>query len=398
MNIETLNLLHETTIRCLDETDEKKIIGIFTELAISVLEADFGFVWMSKNDNSFELTYKSHSMPYTPLPPTLKGRNSKVFHSYKPDFVSVVHKRKDRYDVSKYMKSFVIIPIVYKDSIYGNIVICFKNREYFSEEKRISCSIVGTNIAQVMTILRNKASLKEHEEYRRKIEEEGLRTEFLADAMHELRTPLAIIKGTIDLAMRPEYALSKSIAIQSINTEILHLTEILSELDLLTSNNSPVNRKIKTKKINLALFIRKISKRWSPLANKKGIVIRITKIPIVSILGDESYLNKLFTNIIKNAINYGKDNGHIFISGMLEGDNVKIEIHDDGIGIAKNDIGRIFERFYRVDKSHSNSGNYNSTGLGLAITKWIAEAHGGSIAVSSTLGKGSTFSVVLPVL
>src|SRR3989344_4229482 len=252
MNINTLKLLNEVTLRCLNETDEKKIIGTFTELAVSVLNADFGFVWISKKNHTFELIYQSHALPYKPLPPTRSGRNTRVYNNSEPDFVSVVKKRKDKYDVSKYMKSFVIIPIAFQDNIYGNIIICFKRPENFSAEKRISCTLIGSNIAQVMTIYRNNVVLKENENYRRKMREEELRTEFLADAMHEIRTPLAIIKGTIDLALKSGRVLSHSVAINSINTEIEHLTLILSELSLLMSKDAPVKRKIQTKKINLS--------------------------------------------------------------------------------------------------------------------------------------------------
>lgn len=398
MNINTLNLLNETTLRCLNETDENKIIGTFTELAISVLEADFGFVWMSIKNQGFDLVYKSHALPYVPHPPTRIGRNIKVFSNLKPDFVSTIHKKIGRNNANKYMKSFVIIPIAYRKNVYGNIVICFKKFEKFSPEKKISCALIGSNIANVMTIFRNKKTLKENEEYRRKMKEEELRTEFLADAMHEIRTPLAIIKGTIDLAMKPGRVLNQSVAIKAIDTEVKHLTELLFELSLLTSKNSLARRNIQTKKTDLATFMINISKRWIPLAKRRGIVIKMKKIMPISILADESYLNKLFTNIVKNAVTYGKNHGHIFISANLQKDMIRIDIQDNGIGISKENIGRIFDRFYRVDKSRSNLNGHNETGLGLSITKWIAEAHGGKVTVKSTLGKGSTFSVFLPTV
>ncbi len=134
------------------------------------------------------------------------------------------------------------------------------------------------------------------------------------------------------------------------------------------------------------------------MSNKRRVTIRIKKIPSVSILGDESYLNKLFTNIVKNAVTYGKDNSHILLSGIIQGDRVRIDIHDDGIGIPPQDLEYIFERFYRVDKSRTNFKDNPRTGLGLAIVKWIAEAHGGEVTATSTLGKGSTFSVFLPFI
>lgn len=396
MIIDTLILLNKTTIRCLNETDEKKIIGIFTELAIRILGASFGFVWMSKKDQEFELAYRSHHLPYTPLTPGKHGRNARVFSNHKVDFVSVVDKGKGKFQASRYMKNFAIIPIAYRDNIYGNMVICFRSPDKFSKEKQILSALIGSNLAQIITILHNRKMQKANEEYRRKTDEEGLRTEFLADAMHELRTPLAVIKGTVDLARKSSRLISQSAALKAINGEIQHLVGILGELSLLTSKDSLAQRKILTKKIQLVPSLKRMSKRWKILAHKKNITIRVEKIPFVSILADESYLNKLFSNVVKNAINYGNERGHIYISGKIQDDTVIIDIKDDGIGISQDDIGRIFDRFYRADKSRSNYGKDNGTGLGLAITKWIANAHGGDVTVNSTIGKGSTFSVSLP--
>ena len=230
------------------------------------------------------------------------------------------------------------------------------------------------------------------------MDEEKLRTEFLADAMHEIRTPLSIIKGTVDLALLPRNGINQSIALKAINTEVEHLTGVLSELSMVSKKDSPAHRKMQTKKMLLASFIQNTSKRWVIMAHKKSVTIKIQNIPHVSISGDESYLSKLFTNIVKNAITYGRDKGHIVISAKIRGAMVVLNIQDDGAGISPTDLDRIFERFYRVDKSRTSLNDNSGTGLGLAIAKWIAEAHGGTITAQSTLGKGSVFSISLPIL
>ena len=114
-------------------------------------------------------------------------------------------------------------------------------------------------------------------------------------------------------------------------------------------------------------------------------------------------MNKLFTNVVKYAITYGKKNGHVSINGAVQKKKgkeymVTINIVDDGIGISRADLEHIFERFYRAEKSRSKSSDGAQTGLGLAIAQWIVQAHGGKITAESTLGKGSTFSISLPIV
>ncbi len=111
--------------------------------------------------------------------------------------------------------------------------------------------------------------------------------------------------------------------------------------------------------------------------------------------GDEKYLDKLFSNIIANAVSYGKEDGFVVISGTKTAREVNINIKDNGIGISKKDLPHIFERFYRADSSRSK--DTGGSGLGLAIVQWIAEAHGGNVSAVSSPGKGSTFTVTLPL-
>ncbi len=126
-----------------------------------------------------------------------------------------------------------------------------------------------------------------------------------------------------------------------------------------------------------------------------NISIKINELPKVKIVGDDFYLERLFTNIISNAISYGEQNGNIAISGKETKENIQIIIHDDGVGISEKDLPYIFERFYRAEASRSK--DFGGSGLGLAIVKWIAEAHGGTVTAESTPGKGSTFTVMFPL-
>ena len=385
--------LNRTIVDCLEETDERKVLKAFTNLGIRILKASFGFVWLdSEVSSEWQLVYTSSSLPYRPKQPKKGGRNYRVFRSCVPDFVSHVRKRNDEYDVSRYMKSFVIIPISYRRKAYGNIVLCFTETEDFSNEKRVLCTSIGNTVAEAIAIRRLLA--REHE--RAAFEKEKEKTAFIADATHELRTPLAVIKGNVDLALRsgPGSLTEAKKTLQAIDHEVMHLTLLIGDMAILTRSGSLTKERLAREKLDLPKLVERAAKRCSSLAKKKGISIRSSSLPAASISGDTIYLDRLFTNIIENALHYGKKGGYVSIGGALKGRQVEIEIRDDGIGIPSDSISHIFERFYRSEKARQK--NPEGTGLGLAICKWIAEAHGGTLGVKSTEDRGSTFTITLP--
>jgi two-component system phosphate regulon sensor histidine kinase PhoR len=114
----------------------------------------------------------------------------------------------------------------------------------------------------------------------------------------------------------------------------------------------------------------------------------------VQVIGDADRLKQLFLNLMDNAIKYTSSGGAVTLSFAREGDWVRVAVADTGVGIPAQDLPRIFDRFYRVDKARSRE--KGGTGLGLAICRWIADAHGGRIEAQSEVGKGSTFTVWLP--
>jgi PAS domain S-box-containing protein len=242
-----------------------------------------------------------------------------------------------------------------------------------------------------------RKQLERIKETKRLLEEERIKVESIADTTHELRTPLAIIKGNVDLAMRNKSNNPKPPiqALRAINYEIKHLSSILSDLSLITSKAWELKNRIVYNKINLKSLIVEETKRCRALAFNKNISITTDKIPDIIVSGDKGYLEKMIVNLIKNSIIYGNKDGHTKISAKKSKGFVTINVTDDGIGISKEDLPYVFERFYRADKYHRSGGN--SIGLGLAIVKWVAEIHGGSVGVKSNKDKGSIFSVFLPI-
>lgn len=228
------------------------------------------------------------------------------------------------------------------------------------------------------------------------LEQEKLKTNFIADATHELRTPLAIIKGNVELALRNKDKNASQVeTFKAINVEINHLAELLSDLTTLTSENKTAHQRIFKSKVSLLRLIPIVTKRCEALALTKNIKIEVKNLPDVSLVGDRVYLEKLFSNIISNAIFYGKEKGSVTISAKKDKKYVIITIKDDGIGISKEDLPNIFNRFYRAD--NGREAKHEGTGLGLAISRWIVESHDGRIEVASVLNKGTTFTISLPL-
>lgn len=234
-------------------------------------------------------------------------------------------------------------------------------------------------------------------ETKRLFEEEKLKVEAIADATHELRTPLAIIKGNVDLAIhgsKGKNPKSPKGALRAINYEIKHLASILADLSLITSKAWELKNRIVYEKVQLKPLVAVVLSRCKALAYKKNVSLSSKLIPNITIIGDKVYLEKMLVNLVKNSILYGKKNGHTIIDVKKSKNIIVINVTDNGIGMDEEDLPRVFERFYRVDKFHRSGGN--SIGLGLAIVKWIAEIHGGEVSVKSIKGKGSVFSVSLP--
>ncbi|MGQ9646576.1 MAG: two-component system histidine kinase PnpS [Thermodesulfobacteriota bacterium] len=226
---------------------------------------------------------------------------------------------------------------------------------------------------------------------------ENIRRDFVANVSHELRTPLTTIKGytetLLDGALREEIA---SQFIRIIKKHSDRLEKIVEDLLTLSKIESR-EFQLKTESLSLYELIGDVLDFIREPLHKKNITLSVGEIPpSLLVYGDRQYLEQVLMNILDNAIKYGRDGGAITISA-IERDHkeVEISVKDDGIGIPKEDLSRVFERFYRVDKGRSHE--LGGTGLGLSIVKHIVQAHGGRVWVESQPGEGSTFYFTLPL-
>lgn len=224
------------------------------------------------------------------------------------------------------------------------------------------------------------------------IEKETYRREFLGNVAHELKTPLFSIQGYLltlieggvdDESIRDKY-------LNRINKSVERLTYIVKDLDLITELESG-NLKLEQYPFNIVALTQEVFDLLEIKAENNQITLRYDKnydSPI-KVMGDIEKIEQVMTNLVANAINHSQRAADVTVSFITENDKIKISVEDTGMGMQKDQLSRIFERFYRVDKSRSR--HQGGSGLGLAIVKHILEAHDQKIFVESEYEKGTKF-------
>ncbi|HEX2723192.1 MAG TPA: ATP-binding protein, partial [Gemmatimonadaceae bacterium] len=219
----------------------------------------------------------------------------------------------------------------------------------------------------------------------------GLRR-FTADASHELKTPLAVLRADVERAMSESTQSERMVALE----EALHETTRMADLveSLLTLARADEGRfDIHREPIELKPLVEDVYETAVILGEGAGVAVNFPFTAEATIMGDRTRLRQLFLNLVTNAIKYTPAGGKVEIGLGLHPDNVTFAVRDTGIGIAAADVPYIFDRFWRADRARSRMSERGGFGLGLAISQWIAQAHGGTLTASSRLGRGSLFTV-----
>jgi len=224
-----------------------------------------------------------------------------------------------------------------------------------------------------------------------------VRRDFVANVSHELRTPLSILRGYIetllDAPKTPREELTRILRVMERHSDRLELlVEDLLTLAQLESSNPDLQMGM----IDLSSFLRELVRDWEKKLIRKHLNIVVdlpTELPPIS--ADRTRMQEALYNLLDNAVKYSRERGEIRLSARQHDREIELAVSDDGIGIAKEDLPRIFERFYRADKARSPD-KVRGTGLGLAIVKHIAQLHDGRVEADSELEKGTTIRVILP--
>ena len=218
------------------------------------------------------------------------------------------------------------------------------------------------------------------------------RRQMTADIAHDLGTPLTVIGGYLE-AMQEGVLETTPERIGVMNTEINHLQHLVRDLRTLSLADAG-QMSLNSTQVEIQVLIHRVADAFELAAKQKGISLSVESAPkSVSIQIDEERMAQALGNLVSNALRYTPKGGRISIQYSVVGQWVKIVVEDDGAGIAEVDLPRIFERFYRADQARNLEAG--ESGLGLAITRAIVEAHGGQILVSSVLGEGTRFEILL---
>lgn len=221
---------------------------------------------------------------------------------------------------------------------------------------------------------------------------------FISDASHELRTPLTSLITETEVSLREKHPnLKSAVATLKDNLEELQDLKKLSDNLLELSNFQQINGSLILETISLSEVIKKTIDKMKPVAKQKNIQINFSNDSNIKVKGNPDKLTELIIILLDNAIKYSPEKSIVEISVKKQKANALIQVIDHGIGIDQDDLGNIFDRFYRSDRSRQKN-KQEGYGLGLAIAKKIAETHKGTIEVTSKINEGSAFSISLPLI
>jgi two-component system phosphate regulon sensor histidine kinase PhoR len=266
------------------------------------------------------------------------------------------------------------------------------------EATSLTNKTVTTDITSLTNDIRNFAKEKKIEIESLNIREE-YRREFLGNVSHELKTPLFTVQGYLDTLIEGGAIKDKELRkkyIERASKGVERLINIVQDLDMITKFESN-DLNLELTKFDIIAEIQNVFDLLEMKADKKNIMLMFDEkyTSPIYVYADKEKIQQVLTNLIMNSIKYGKDKGTTEVCvETIAKNKILVRIQDNGEGIDKQNVSRIFERFFRVDKSGARS--EGGSGLGLAIVKHIIEAHQEKIFVQSTLTKGSEFSFTLP--
>jgi len=347
---------------------------------------DFGDgVFTTVADGSLRVLYSAPSFT-TPLPDPAAARAALAGRLSSPWSMQQVDGR------GPYLIYTVRGPVRYKNAVVTGVVQArISERQYLDSLHNlliILLAVSGAGLlasALISVVLAGRALQPIRTALRRQ-------RDFVADAAHELRTPLAIMRGASELGLSAGPGDEQGAALEQVLAQNAHLTRLVEDLSTLARADSGAVS-LERAPVDLSRLVAETIEGVEVLAEDRGVRLAVEAPEAVRVVGDAVRLRQVLLILLDNALKHTPDDGFITVRVAREGGQARLQVRDSGPGITPEDLPRLFERFYRADKARTGEGS----GLGLAIGRWIAETHGGHIAAANSPGRGALFTVTLPL-
>lgn len=294
-----------------------------------------------------------------------------------------------------FVVTYILVYYTLTNFIFDKIQPIYKTiHEYTLTQKEFKKQLDKDIISHVNREVEDWAD-KKGKEIKKLKQLEKYRKDFLGNVMHELKTPIFNIQGYILTLLDGglEDPSINRLYLQRTERSINRMISIVEDLESISRLESG-ELKLNPEKFDIVKLVEEVFESLEIRAKQKSIKLAFSgNIKPIKVMADRKRMHEVINNLIINSINYGSKDGKTLVSFMDMGENVLVDVTDNGIGITERDIPRIFERFYRTDKSRSR--DQGGTGLGLAIVKHIIEAHNQTINVRSKIDKGSSFAFTM---
>ena len=392
MYLELLNkisIINNVVLESRILSDDKEIVKKFVDAGRKVLKADYGYAFRwNKVLKSFDLFYRDNKTPFISKIPPKHGITAKVFQQEKPYYID--HASSLRSDAKKFMEGAVVIPMTYHQEKYGTIDICFYDKHVFAQEEKIICEYIGNSVAEAIRI--NHLNKKTERDSQKLLKQKD---EFFNIASHELKTPVAAIKGFVQILNQKMKKVSPetSYFLDKINLHTDKLSRLVN--DLLDVSRIETG-KLKFKKITFELsdLLKEVIEGVDVALPHHSISFKNSH--RFWIRGDSEHIERVIINLLTNAAKYSPVGSKIKVSLEEKDGKARVNVEDFGIGINKKDQLKIFKRFFQ-SKDSSKSSGLPGLGLGLYIAREILKHHGGELHFESKReSKGSIFYFLLP--
>ena len=398
------------------ETDIKGEVNIFKKLE-NILVFDEGFIYFANPDSlQLKFSYKKHKEYPTDMVFNLDKKSKDFVFNKNGALLSCDNKLIELLGLTNFeQKSYLVSKLQIKSTVFGIIILSAKEQDFYSKQ---DINVLNAATSILSYILKDKElsdvfklqlkALKEgiieknnayqviKEQNEKILEADRVKNEFLANVSHELRTPLNSILGFADILSTQLYGNLNSKQedyINDIKASGTHLLGMINEILDMSKIEANAMKLVKSR-FMISRAVNEVKNILMPLALKKGIEINAEVGDDFEVFADYQKIQQILYNLISNAIKYSPENDEVDIAVISNNSCFRLAVHDNGIGIDPKYHGKIFAKFVQLDNAYTKK--ESSTGLGLTITKELAELHGGKVSIISEVNNGSTFIVEIP--